>query len=79
MAEEDRVARQMMGRLSGFLSRAPTEYESQLQKERVRHLPLLSTEHFSKTFQKCSNEFASAFYAFVLSETKSDVEPEVSV
>lgn len=67
--EEQRIARQMMGRLSGDLPLASPEYFGDTKQERVRTLPWTDVDHsstFGDTFERCAAEFAGEFYSFVL-------------
>ncbi len=68
IAEEQRIADQMMGRLSSILTKAPTEYNDQFRQDRIRPLPLIieSKVTYDETFRKCNSEFSSEFYSFVL-------------
>ena len=65
--EEQRISDQMMGRLSGYLPRAPSQYEGQIIPDRIRSMPwtLDHTSSFGETFHQCTAEFAGVFYSFV--------------
>jgi hypothetical protein len=57
--KEQQIGAQMMGGLSSILPRAPTEYEGQYVKDKIRPLPRLPLMDwpFGKTFRSCANEF----------------------